>query len=258
MRYILLLLAIQNIIFAQNNQTIEPKVKYILTGAKYVNLGDIGSFLEPIFNEQSTHITILIILFTTFLTIIFTLATILAYFKGKSLIDSIEKNKDKIDSIKNSLESEIKEEVSKQIVYQTKELITKIENYAYRQIKTKLDEITCKEQSKLFKYQKLLFQMNEAKKLEYENVLNSSEDNEKLEKIIFIQNKYNEINNQTLPKLFSSDIKEITTAAIKLSEYKILKRVIAKFLKELLQEDKDKYTYAQKAQIESVLYKYYQ
>ena len=175
-------------------------------------------------------------------------------FSDEDLYPAVEKS---IEKIKYDLEKDIKEEVSKQMVYQTKELISKIEDYAYTEIKTKLDEIIAKEQSKLFNYQKLLFKINEAKKIEYEKVLNSNNNSKKLEDIIFIQNKYNEINNQTLPKLFSSEIKDITTAAIKLSEYKIIRRVIANFLRDILIENSDKFTYAQKAQIEEILKNYY-
>jgi len=75
---------------------------------------------------------------------------------------------------------------------------------------------------------------------------------EKVDKIIKVQAKYNEINNYDIPKLFSKKIEEdLVPTAIKLSEYKNIKHTILKLLLKIL--DGDNLNSVQKTQIKDVL-----
>ena len=211
------------------------------------------NILESLFTQQANHLTLLMSLFIGLLTILITVASVFAYFKSKSLIDSVNDNRNTIKKLNDKLEEDISLEVSKQIIHNTKDLVSKTEEYAYREISGKLESIISSAQESLFSYQKVVYQINETKKIDYEKALNNNDmDIEKrIDELIFIQNKYNEINNQTVPKLFSKNINRLIEAAEKLAEYKELNHIIANFLKELLK--KDTFTWADKYRIKDVL-----
>jgi len=244
---------------------------------------DVLNSLGGVLEAQSTSISITIAIFGIMLTVLMTIISVFAYGKSQSLISRIEKNKDKIDKIKEKLaedilyidratkanlkglreevflslkdvKDDIKQEVTQQIVSTSKDIALKVEDYAYKHIEDNIVEINNKVQAKLFAYQKFIFKVNEAKKLEYEEIASNDKLNfeEKLLKIIAIQSRYNETNNQSIPKLFAHKIEEeVVPTAIKLSEYKELHEIIIEHLEELLSNNH--YSFADKARIKEVL-----
>ena len=248
---------------------------------------DVISSLGGILEAQSTHISTTIAIFGLMLTIMMTIISFVAYSKSQNIIARIEKNKDKIDKIKEKLaedilyidketksnlktlreevlyslsdvKNDIKQEVTQQIVYNSKEVALKVENYAYKHIEDNIVAINNKVQAKLFAYQKFIFKVNEAKKFEYEEVISDDSLNftEKLSKVVAIQSRYNETNNQSIPKLFSHKVEEeIVPTAIKLSEYHELHEIIIEHLEEILLNSH--YSFADKARVKEVLYNRY-
>jgi len=245
---------------------------------------DVINSLGGILENQSTHISTTIAIFGLMLTIIMTIISFVAYSKSQNIITRIEKNKDKIDKIKeklaedvlyidketkenlktlreevihslNDVKDDIKQEVTQQIVYNSKEVALKVEDYAYKHIEDNIIAINNKVQAKLFAYQKFIFKVNEAKKFEYEEVISDENLNftEKLSKVIAIQSRYNETNNQSIPKLFSHNIEEeVVPTAIKLSEYEELHSIIIEHLETLLFDSH--YSFADKARVKEVLH----
>jgi hypothetical protein len=256
----------------------------IFIQAKELTGLDIMNSLGGILENQSTHISTTIAIFGLMLTIMMTIISLFAYSKSQDILVRIEKNKEKIDKIKeklaedilyidketksnlkilreelvhslNDVKDDIKQEVTQQIVYNSKEVALKVEDYAYKHIEDNIVDINNKVQVKLFSYQKFIFKVNEAKKIDYEEVVSdeSFSFTEKLSKVIAIQSRYNETNNQSVPKLFSHHIEEeVVPTAIKLSEYQELHEIIIEHLEKLLLDSH--YSFADKARVKEVLH----
>jgi len=248
---------------------------------------EIMSSLGGILEAQASNISTMIAVFGLTLSILMTIISFVAYNRSQNIISRIEKNKDKIDKIKeklaedilyidketksnlkslraevihslNDVKDDIKQEVTQQIVYTSKEVALKVEDYAYKHIEDNIVSINNKVQAKLFAYQKFIFKVNEAKKIEYEEVLfdDNFDFKEKLSKVIAIQSRYNEINNQSIPKLFSDNIEEaVVPSAVKLSEYQDLHSIIIEHLELLLVDNH--YSFADKARVKEVLHTCY-
>jgi len=248
---------------------------------------DVLNSLGGILENQATHISTMIAIFGLVMTILMTIISVVAYSKSQNIIVRIEKNKDKIDKIKeklaedilyidketksdlktlrkevlyslNDVKDDIKQEVTQQIVYNSKEVALKVEDYAYKHIEDNIIAINNKVQAKLFAYQKFIFKVNEAKKIEYEEIISdkSLDFAKKLSKVIAIQSRYNETNNQSVPKLFSHEIeKEVVPTAIKLSEYEELHAIIIEHLETLLLDNY--YSFADQARVKEVLHTRY-
>ena len=259
----------------------------IFLNAKKVEELEVLNNLGGILEAQATQISTIIAIFGIMLTIMMTIISFVAYSRSQNMIARIEKNKDKIDKIKeklaedvlyidketksnlkilrkevlyslNDVKSDIKQEVTQQIVYNSKEVALKVEDYAYRHIEENILAINNKVQAKLFAYQAFIFKVNEAKKFEYEAVISddSLDFTEKLLKVIAIQSRYNETNNQSIPKLFSNNIEEdVVPTAIKLSEYQELHEIIMEHLEAVLLDVH--YSFADKARVKEVLYNRY-
>ena len=242
-------------------------------------LDKLGGILE----SQATHISITITVFGLIISVFLALA----YSRSQSIISKIENNKDKIDVIKENMDEnlkefrkelnaikfhmdedlkefrkemkdEIKEEITQQIVYTADEAVQKVQEHAYRKVDYNINKLTEEIQNQRFAYQKIIFKINQGKKYEYEGVLNNKklETEEKIEKIITIQGQYNEINNQSIPKLFSRRIEaDVIPTAEKLSEYKKIKHIIIEVLEKLLK--RDDYSFVDKENIKDVLISYY-
>lgn len=242
--FIVLLGLIGSIYASDNNVTLD-------------NLGNLGSFLEPWFAKNSENITHLLIVFGSILGGIITLFSIIFLINGYAISKRVDENRKAIDNTYLKIQEDIKQEVAQEIVYSSKELISKVENYFYEKIEYDLEQINRLVQAKLFLYQRFVFEVNEVKKIEYENLMNSSiKLEDKLSQLISIQNRYNETNNSSIPKLFSDDIEhQVVPAAKKLSENKKLQRIIVKHLETLIQSDY--YSFADKARIKEVLHKRY-
>ncbi len=228
---------------------------------RYLNtnhLGDLGGFLEPILAANTQNITHLIMMFAAFITFIVALLSLLAFFNIKSLEKQINTNKGIIKDLENKLEKSIKQEVKSQIIYSASNVLQKVEDDAYEKIDHAVNHIKGRVKSKLFDYQKFIFKVNQAKKYEYEEVLNDAKisiDN-KLQQITIIQGRYNEINNNDIPKLFSDNVKdELIPVAIKLSKERAFHDIIIDHLKRSIK--KNGYSYADISRIKEVVKKYY-
>ena len=226
-------------VFSENT-TVEEEYKIIST---------VGSILEG-FTGQISNLLI-------FFMAMFTIGSVLGYFKMNKLSSSIQGNREligeKFKDYERKMKIEIKEEVMQQIVYSLDEALEKVQEHAYRKVEHTVDKLTKEIQRRRFIYQGLIYKMNQAKKYEYEEVMKGeSELTEKIEKTIKIQAKYNEINNYYIPLLFSKNIEEdVVFTAKKLSSDHHIKRIILNFLLDILEEDK--LNFVQKTEIKDVL-----
>ena len=169
-------------------------------------------------------------------------------------MNSLKKEfKETIKYVQLAKKDEIREEVKQQIVYGLDEALQKAQEHAYRKVEHTVKKLTEEVQRRRFFYQKEIYQINQAKKYEYEEVMREViELDEKIDKTIRIQAKYNEINNYDIPKLFSKNIEEdVIPIAKKLSDYKNIKHTIQKFLVKSLESDN--LNFVQKTQIKDVL-----
>ena len=231
-------------------------------------ISKLGEFIGSVLETYTSQIELLLIVFSLIVSLILAFVSIIGYSKSKSITSKVEENRNKIDEFqketyiqfekhKEELKEEIKEEVLQQIVYVSDEVSQKVEEHAYRKINKNINKLTDEILERRFAYQKLIYKVNQVKKLEYERVLKSAKTiDEKLEEITIIQAKYNEINNQNIPKLFSKNIKDVAIpVAEKLSESKEVAHIIKKELEKLL-EDED-YSFVDREDIREVLKDYY-
>ena len=219
-----------------------------------MTIGEFGS----IFEGTSSHITILITFYSLLISGLLALFSVVAYKKSSDIMEKIEKNKEYIDTIYEKLKKDIEAEIDKQIIYNAKDVMSKVEDDAYRKIDRNVEQIGIDAQEKLFDYQQLVFKVNQAKKYAYEEVLGDKDltPDKKLVKSVAIQGRYNETNNHDVPNLFSTDIENrVIPTAKKLSEFEELKDIVIEYLERLLA--KDIYSYANKSRIKDLLREYY-
>jgi len=259
-KLILILIALNTVLYCSDNITITDIVDKImtLTSAPHADtnmtVGDLASFTEG----TSGHISNLIIFFSIFISGILAVFTYFTYRENRSIMEKIENNKKYINTIYEKLKEDIKGEIDKQVIFNAQNVMSKVEDDAYRKIDNNIEHISNQSQEKLFDYQQLVFKINQAKKYAYEEVMNNKKLtlDEKLIKSVIIQGQYNETNNHDIPNLFSTDVENcIIPTAKKLSEFEELKAIIKEYLEKLL--DKDSYSYANKSRIRDVLQKYY-
>ena len=233
------LLLLSTFVFSENS-TVEVEYKVISA---------VGSILEGFTGEISS----LLMFFMAMVTI----GSVLGYLKINMLTEDIQRNREligeKFENYKRDMKIEIEEEVSQQIVYGLDNALLKVQEHAYRKVEYTVDKLTEEIQRRRFFYQGLIYQINQAKKYEYEEVMREEvELTEKIEKIIKVQAKYNEINNHDIPKLFSKNIEQdVVPMAKKLSDYKNIKHTIQKLLVKVL--ERDNLNSVQKTQIKDVL-----
>jgi len=233
------LLVVSTFVFSANS-TVEVEYKAI---------NAIGGILEGFTGEISD----LLMFFMAMVTI----GSVLGYFKMNTLSNNIQRNREligeKFENYEREMKIEIKEEVMQQVVYGLDKALDKAQEHTYRKVEHTVDKLTEEIQRRRFFYQGLIYQINQAKKYEYEEVMREEvELDERIDKIIKIQAKYNEINNHDIPKLFSKNIEQdVVPIAKKLSEYKNIKHTIQKLLVKVL--ERDNLNFVQKTQIKDVL-----
>lgn len=253
-----LLLLLSTMLHCDINITdiVEP-IRHIFSAPKAtpnMSVGDLGSFFEG----TSGHISTLITFFSLFISGLLALFTYFTYKENKSITEKIDRNKEYIDTIYEKLKKDIEHEIDKQVIFNAKSVMSKIEDDAYRKIDNNIEKISSDALEKLFDYQQLVFKINQAKKYAYEEVMNSRtlELSEKLVQSVIIQGQYNETNNHDIPNLFSNNIQErVIPTAIKLSEFVELTDIIIEYLEKLLK--KKCLSYANKSRIKDVLRDYY-
>ena len=234
------LLLLSTFVFSENT-TVEV--------VEYKVINAVGSILEGFTGEISD----LLMFFMAMVTI----GSVLGYFKMNKLSDDIQKNREligeKFEDYKREMKIEIKEEVMQQVVYGLDKALDKAQEHTYRKVEYTVDKLTEEIQRRRFFYQGLIYQLNQAKKYEYEEVMREElELDDKIDKIIKIQAKYNEINNHDIPKLFSKNIEQdVVPIAKKISDYKNIKHTIQKILVKVL--ERDNLNFVQKTQIKDVL-----
>ncbi len=218
------------------------------------HLGDLGGFMEPILAANAQNITQIVMLFGFLLALI----SVAIFFNFSKLEKQIEKNKSIIENLENKLEQNIEKVVQRQIISSASNVLRDVEDDAYKKIDHAIKDIKKRVKSKLFDYQKFIFKVNQAKKYEYEEVLNNAKISvdDKLQQITIIQGRYNEINNNDIPKLFSDNVKdELVPVAIKLSKENALCDIIIDHLKRSIK--KNGYSYADISRIKEVIKKHY-
>ena len=181
-----------------------------------------------------------------------------AFFNLNQIEKKIEKNRNIIQNLEDKLEKDIEREVKAQIIYSASDVLQDVEDDAYKKIDHEVKQIRSRAQNKLFDYQEFIFQVNQAKKYEYEEVINDPKIliEDKLKKITIIQGRYNEINNNDIPKLFSDNIKDILIpAAKKLSGESELSGIIIDHLVHSIKENG--YSDADSLRIKNMLKKDY-
>jgi len=223
-----------------------------------MTIGDFGNLFEG----TSGHISTLIMFFSLFISGLLALFSVIAYRKSNKIMKKIDENRTYIDEVynklNNTLKMDIKKEISSQIILNSQDVMSKVEEDAYRKIDISIKRIKDESQAKLFDYQQIVFKVNQAKKYAYEKVINNTKlsVDEKLQKSIAIQGSYNETNHHDLPNLFSTDIdKMVIPTAIKLSEFHELQGIMVKYLESLI--EKSVCSYKHKSQIEDILREYY-
>jgi len=233
------LLLLSTFVFSVNS-TVEEEYKV---------LNAVGTILEGFTGEISDLLM--------FFMAIVTISSVVGFFKMSKLSDSIQQNREligeKFEDYEREMKIEIKEEVMQQVVYGLDKALDKAQEHAYRKVEHTVDTLTKEIQRRRFFYQGLIYQINQEKKYEYEEVMREEvELDEKIDKIIKIQAKYNEINNHDIPKLFSKNIEQdVVPIAKKISEYKNIKHTIQKLLVKVL--ERDNLNFVQKTQIKDVL-----
>jgi len=276
------LLLVSTFVFSENNQSVsDTNVGSILVDTipsvtqnaietqstldkKLEVINNLGDFISGILASYTGEIGNLIFMLSIIITVIISFLSFATYLKTKSLSDSIRENTEAIQKYKEvinkefseykkEMKDEIVEEVKQQIVYGLDEALLNVQEHAYRKVEHTVDKLTEEIQRRRFFYQGLIYQINQAKKYEYEEVMKEEiELDEKIEKIIKVQAKYNEINNHDIPKLFSKNIEEdVVPRAIKLSGYKNIKHTVQKLLLKALKNDN--LNFVEKTQIKDVL-----
>lgn len=222
----------------------------------------LGGLLEGISTKHTGQLATLIELFIAFTGIVITIITILGAYnitKNSHKIDEIKKEMDKnLNELRKELKQEIKEEVMQQIVYIADKDVQRVQAHAYKKIEHSIEKMTENTQNQRFVYQKIIYKINQMKKYEYETIMMNSSfsTDEKLNKIILVQSKYNEVNNQSIPKIFSKNIEEkVIPALIKLSEITKIHHIIIEELDKKLNDDT--LSFIDKESIKEVLINYY-
>ena len=282
MKSLILMLLLTLALFSENNLTdvnqsynevkkqIANNVTHTLMRTKSQNdsnvevISKLGEFIGGVLETYSDHIANLLLSFSVGGSFVMFLISLFGYSKIKSISHDIKKNRKKIEKFqfqitkdftkyKDGIKKEIKEEVLDQIVLLSDEVSKKVEKHAYKRINKNINTLTNEIQERRFSYQKIIYKVNQAKKLEYETILNSQiSTDEKLEQISIVQAKYNEINNQDIPKLFSKKMKEVAIpSARKLSKIKEVSHIMKKELEKLL-ADED-YSFVDREDIREVL-----
>jgi hypothetical protein len=216
--------------------------KYLTTE----DLGNLGSFLEPIINQSATNITQVITVFGIFLSLYG------IFFFVKVYSD--------INNIKKSISENIKHEVTNQIAYSVYEISDKVENHAYKKIDHSIQQIKDRVQQKLFEYQEFIYKVNQTKKLKYEKIIHDktiSVEN-MLKEMTAIQGHYNEICNHYAPKLFSDNIEDdLLPTAKNLADEKDLHHVLIKYLLKVYKDEDKLLQYHEKSKIKTILIEEY-
>jgi hypothetical protein len=251
-KVIVSLLLIINVLYADTNTTI--------TSLDVID--KLGGVFEGMATKHTGQLANIVSLFIAFTGIIMTIITVfLAYkiTKNSDKIDEIKKEMDKnLNELRKELKQEIKEEVMQQIVYIADKDVQRIQQHAYNRIEHTIDKMTENTQTQRFVYQKIIYKINQMKKYEYETIMMDSalSTDEKLNKIIIVQSKYNEVNNQSIPKIFSKNMEEkVIPASIKLSEIKKIHHIIIEELEKKLNDDT--LSFIDKESIKEVLITYY-
>ena len=256
------LLLLSTFLFSENNQSvnIHNKTSVVQSVSKTLtinDLGNMGEFFSNIIHGAFEPMNYIITIGLS----IFGLVIGGLYFYFEKRMDeniremnSLKKEfKETIKEVQLAKKEEIREEVKQQIVYGLDKALDKAQEHAYLKVEYAVDKLTEEVQRRRFYYQGLIYQINQIKKYEYENVMKEEVDLiEKIERVIQIQAKYNEINNHDISKLFSKNIeRDVVPTAKKLSDYKNIKHTIQKFLVKSLENDN--LNFVQKTQIKDVL-----
>jgi len=252
------------VVYADNITEVNQTVQVARENIQLDVVNKLGEFMGATMNSFTGQISNLLAVFG----LMVTLVSVFGYLKLRNLSDNINKNRELISDYTNDIElkfndyrkemkTEIVEEVKQQIVYGLDNAILKVQEHAYRKVEHTIDKLTEEIQQRRFFYQGLIFKINQVKKYEYEDIMKQETDvEEKVNKIIITQSKYNEINNHDIPKLFSKKIEdEVIPSAKKLSEYTDLKHIVSKLLLKALENDK--LNYVEQTQIRDVLREYY-
>ncbi len=224
-------------------------------------LGDLGSFFEPILADRASHITAIISIFGVLLAAIMVGLGLSTWANVSSIQNNISQNKKMIEDIRKNLPQDIQDEVKKQIISSAETILQETQNHAYKKLDYEINQIKIRVQQKLLGYQQFIYQVNETKKFEYETILQNKDQSAKklLERMIAKQGHYNSICNHYAPKLFSHDIdNDVIPTAENLSDEKSLHHIIFKYLKKRYEDKDNLLSYADKSKIKSVLKDYYQ
>ena len=243
------LLLVSTFVFSENNQSVSDTN----TTIQLEVVSKLSEFMGTALTGFTGQIENLLVFFMAMVTI----GSLLGYYKIDKLSDNIQRNREligeKFEDYEREMKIEIKEEVMQQVVYGLDKALDKAQEHTYRKLEHTVDKLTEEIQRRRFFYQGLIYQINQAKKYEYEEVMKEEiELDEKIDKIIKIQAKYNEINNYDIPKLFSKNIEDdVIPMAKKLSDYKNIKHTIQKLLVKVL--ERDNLNFVQKTQIKDIL-----
>jgi len=256
------LLLLSTLLFSENNQTVVEHnktsvVKSVSQTLTMNDLGNMGEFFSNIIHGAFEPMNYIITIGLS----IFGLVIGGLYFYFEKRMDeniremnSLKKEfKETIKEVQLAKKKEIREEVMQQIVYGLDDALLNVQEHAYRKVEHTVKKLIEEVQRRRFFYQKEIYQINQAKKYEYEEVMKEEVTlDEKIDKTIRIQAKYNEINNYDIPRLFSKNIEQdVIPTAVKLSSYKNIKHTIQKLLVKVL--ERDNLNFVQKTQIKDVL-----
>lgn len=252
------------IAYAESNSTRCAEHNLSTTQVELEVVSKLSEFFGSAISENTGQIEHLLMIFAAMVTIFITIVSLFGYLNMKDISNKIEKNRqlifdytsdidDKFSDYRKEIKQEIVEEVKQQIIYGLDEAILKVQEHAYKKVEHTVDSLTDEIQKRRFHYQNLIFKVNQSKKYEYEETMKQDIDlDTKIDKILMIQSKYNEINNSDIPKLFSKDINEkVIPTARKLSEYQDLKHIVRKLLVKALENDK--LNYVETTQIKDIL-----
>jgi len=234
----------------------------------YDALQAVGNIFEPILSTQTNGITTIVVIFTALFGTYITLFAIFMGIKINNIEKNIHENREsidksekwfieKIDNINDKLEKDIETKIKSEIISSSTEMLKNVEEYAYKELSYKMENIKYKVETRLFTYQHLIYDINMNKGLEYDAVLKEDTDaNTKLKNMVDIQKKYNETNNITIPNLLSPYVKkDVIPALIKLSEIDELEAIIEEFMIKML--NLNIYSVSDASIIKNKLEKYY-
>ena len=115
-----------------------PNIFLAPKASEHMSVGDLGGLFEG----TSSHISTLIIFFSLFISGLLALFTYFTYRENQSITEKIENNKEYIDTIYEKLKKNIEHEIDKQVIFNAKSVMSKIEDDAYRKIDNNIEQIS--------------------------------------------------------------------------------------------------------------------